>query len=40
MVWLMGEMAYTHPACVTLIVWPATVNVPFRVGPVLFEAML
>ncbi len=39
-VWLAGEMAYTHPACVTLTVWPATINVPFRVGPVLFGAML
>src|SRR5262245_21104935 len=40
MVWLVGVMAYTHPACVTVTVWSATVSVPFRVGPVLFGAML
>ena len=38
-VWLVGAMAYTHPACVTVTVWSATLSVPFRVGPVLFGAM-
>jgi hypothetical protein len=37
---LVGPMAYTHSACVTVTVWPVTVRMPYRAGPVLFEAML